>query len=257
MNPTRIALLGISLAAGAAGCLMLPDQAVENRGRQPLEVESINVSEGQRSVPLDTSIEIRFNQPLDPASLDDADTSLTSGSLTAPSDLRYDALRRALVLDPRSNLRETLWYTLSMEKFPLSIMGTAYLGDPLEIRFKTGIETSSPAPRPGVTFEDDVWPLLSGCSCHDQESRYMDYVVIYDEPSDFLEHSVSTPSREWRDWLIVDPGHHESSYLIYKLLGDERLGMPTIMGEVMPPGTPLPYEDLETIRDWIEQGAGP
>lgn len=244
--------------AALMGCLILPDTAVENRGREPLEVVSINVEDGQRDVPLDLTIELMFNQPLDPQSLDDASMSLTSGSLRYTANVRYDALRRTLVFDPRATLREDLWYTFEMDGFPLSIMGTAYLGEPIETRFRTGTTTSPSSPRPGVGFESDVWPLLRGCACHDQETRLMDYVILYDTPATFLESAVSTPSREWRDWLVIDPGHHDSSYLIYKLLGDDRLGLPTIMGETMPPPPypPMPMEELETIRDWIEQGAG-
>ncbi len=257
MRPGSHLLSAILIAAALPACLYLPDRSIENQEREPLVVESINVEEGQTGVARNVSIEVRFNQPLDPSSLPDADMSLASGALSPAADIRYDALSRTLVLDPRADLREELWYTFAIEAFPLSIMGTTYRGEPVEVRFRTGTHTSPVVPRPAVSFEDDVWPILSGCSCHDTETRFMDYVIVYDTPREFLELSVSTPSREWNDWLVVDPGHHESSYILYKLLGDERLGMPTIMGEVMPPGAPLPMQDLETVRDWIEQGAGP
>ncbi|MBW2262885.1 MAG: Ig-like domain-containing protein [Deltaproteobacteria bacterium] len=257
MRPERNLLFTALIAAALPACLYLPEQSVENKGREPLLVTSINVEEGETGLPRNVSIEVTFNQPLDPASLSEADMSLTSGALSSAANIRYDALSRTLIYDPRYDLREDLWYTFAIETFPLSIMGTVYGGDPVQVRFRTGTDTSPVSPRPGVAFEDDVWPILSGCSCHDVETRFMDYVIVYDAPEEFLERSVSTPSREWNDWLVVDPGHHESSYILYKLLGDDRLGMPTIMGEVMPPGAPLPMQDLETIRDWIEQGAGP
>ncbi len=257
MRPAKNLPSTALLAAALPACLYLPEHSVENQDREPLSVTSINVDEGQTGVARDVSIEVTFNQPLDPSSLPDADMSLTSGALSSAADVRYDVLSRTLIFDPRYDLREDLWYTFAIEGFPLSIMGTSYLGEPLEVRFRTGTHTSPVPPRPGVVFEDDVWPILSGCSCHDVETRFMDYVIVYDSPREFLERSISTPSREWNDWLVVDPGHHESSYILYKLLGDERLGMPTIMGGVMPPGAPLPMQDLETVRDWIEQGAGP
>ncbi len=253
MPATLVVLLSV------AGCLFLPDRSVENRGREPLRVESVNVAEGDTDVPLDVSIEIRFNQPLDPASLEDASMQLGSGSLRSLADVRFDALTRTLVFDPRSDLRPGLWYEFTMDAFPLSIMGTAYLDEPLQIRFGTGTETgATPAvPRPAVDFETKVWPVIGagGCGCHSEASRAMGFVIPAD-PDAFLSGSVATPSREWPGWRIVDPGQHARSYLIYKLLGDERLGMPTIMGETMPPGAPLPMQDIETIRDWIEQGAG-
>lgn len=257
MRPERTPLPVALVAAALPACLFLPEHSVENQGREPLLVTSISVEEGQTDVPRNVSIEVTLNQPLDPASLSDADMSLTSGALTANANIRYDALRRTLIYDPRYELREELWYSFEIEAFPLSIMGTAYRGDPVEVRFRTGTHTIPEPPLAGVSFEEEVWPILSGCACHDVETRFMDYVIVYDTPEEFLESSVATPSREWNDWLVIDPGHHESSYILYKLLGDERLGLPTIMGEVMPPGAPLPMEDLETIRDWIEQGAGP
>jgi hypothetical protein len=252
-TPLRTALLAAALPA----CLYLPEHSVENQNRESLLVSSVSVEEGQTGVPRNASIQVTFNQPLDPASLSDARMSLTSGALSTAANVRYDALSRTLIYDPRWDLRAELWYTFTIEAFPLSIMGTSYRGEDVEIRFRTGTDTVPETTRPAVTFEEDVWPILSGCFCHDEETRFMDYVIVYPTPDEFLEHSVSTASREWNDWLVVDPGHHESSYLLYKLLGDERLGMPTIMGEVMPPGAPLPVEDLETVRDWIEQGAGP
>jgi hypothetical protein len=247
----------IAAATTLSGCLYLPERSVENRGREPLAVERLSVEDGAIDLPVDMNVEVTFNQPLDPESLGDASWSLTSGELSWTADVRYDALTRTLSIDPRASLRPDLWYTFGMDAFPLSIMGTAYEGEPVEVRFRTGTGTSPPPPTTTVSFADDVWPLLRGCACHDEESRFMDYVILYDDPATFVERSVATPSREWRSWLVVDPGHHESSYLVYKLLGDERLGLPTIMGDAMPPGAPMPIEDIETVRDWIEQGAGP
>ena len=238
-----------------AGCLYLPEESVENRTRTPLAIESVSIGDGQTNVPANASIEVRFNQPLDPMSLGDASMRLASGDLFVPADVRYDALTRTLVLDPRSDLRDGLWYTFTMDGFPLSIMGTACTGDTLEVRFRAGSSTIPPLTRPAVDFEDDVWPILRSCSCHTEETPFMEYVIAYPSAGEFLEASVGTPSHEWHGWLVVEPGRHETSYIIYKMLGDERLGMPTIMGESMPPRSPLPMEYVETIRDWIEQGA--
>jgi hypothetical protein len=242
----------------AAGCLFLPDESVENRGREPLRIESVNVAEGETGLPLNVTIDVRFNQPLDPSSLDRASLSLSSGELDVAADVRFDALTRTLSFDPRSELRPDLYYEFEMDGFPLSIMGTSYQGEPLRIRFRTGTGTVPELPQRGVDFGADVWPIIGegGCGCHGESARAMEFVV-HDEPDEFLARSVGTESREWPGWLIVDPGRHESSYLLFKLLGDERLGMPTIMGEVMPPGEPLSPEEIALVKDWIEQGAGP
>lgn len=45
----------------------------------------------------------------------------------------------------------------------------------------------------------------------------------------------------------VEPGNPEGSYLYRALIGDDMAQMP--------PGNPLPDEMIQTIYDWIEQGA--
>lgn len=266
-NPSRpgttrtggtVAWLSAVAMAMACGCLFTPDRSVENRDREPLRVLSVNVQDEETDVPRNRTIEVTFNQPLDPQSLDDAKMKLASGSLRVSADVRHDALTRTLQFDPRSDLRSDLWYEFSMDGFPLSIMGTQYVNDPLEIRFRTGDGTEEDPPAPTrVVFQEDVWPIIGagGCACHNETSRAMEF-VIHDDPESFLVGSVATGSREWPGWQVIEPGRHDSSYLIYKLLGDERLGLPTIMGDRMPPvGPALSMDEIRIIRDWIEQGA--
>ncbi len=237
-------------------CLIRPEGTPLSRNGEPLRVLGVTPADGETGVDLLGSVEIRFSQPLDPASLDRTKVKLSSGSLSWSVDVRYDAIERTIVVDPRSQLRPDLWYDLEMDGFPLSIMGTEYLGEPVSTSFRTGTIATPEPLQPSVSFEEDVWPILQVCACHGQESPYMDFVVLEDTPDGFLAGSVATPSREWPGWLVIDPGHHETSYLVYKLVGDDRLGLPTIMGDSMPPGAPMSMEDIEIVRDWIEMGAG-
>lgn len=62
---------------------------------------------------------------------------------------------------------------------------------------------------------------------------------------------VSIESTEVPDFLRVDPGNADESYLIMKLEGDSR-----ISGSRMPLGrSPLSSSQIAVIRTWIDEGA--
>ncbi len=242
-------------------CLELPDSPVEQLDRPPLIVMGSNIEDRQENVPRDVRVQLSFNQPLDPLSLEETDISLESGELTVRGRTKYDLLQRTLTFEPSSNLRGNLWYKFVLKNPPFSIMGTASRQDEINILFRTSEELSGeqpPAPAP-VDFESEVYPAFrANCYCHSEVNPLLDVQLLFDTPEEFLHVSVATESKEWKSWQIINPGSHEKSYLMYKLLGNERLGLPTITGERMPP-PPLPalaMERIETVKNWIEQGAG-
>jgi hypothetical protein len=62
---------------------------------------------------------------------------------------------------------------------------------------------------------------------------------------------VGVESGQNGDFLRVEPGRPNDSYLYMKLTADERIG-----GDPMPAvGPPLSARQLTLIEDWIEQGA--
>ena len=62
---------------------------------------------------------------------------------------------------------------------------------------------------------------------------------------------VNVPSNEQPGVLRIAPGDPASSYLFQKITG-----APSISGAVMPLGRPpLSDEQINTIREWIEEGA--
>jgi len=247
----------------ATACLVLESDPVEQMDRPPLALAGSNISEGQEDVPRDTRVELVFNQPLDPATLAGAELKLESGGLTVGGKRDYDLLARKVVFTPPGNLRRNLWYRFKLTKAPLSIMGTRAEENEISILFKTGEQTGTPRPPSpaAVDFAGELFPLFaSSCgACHGPFNPMMGARFAYDTPEEFLAGAVATGSKEWKGWRIVDPGRHETSYLMYKLLGDDRLGLPTVTGATMPPppdNDPLPLEAIEKVRDWIEQGAG-
>ena len=81
-----------------------------------------------------------------------------------------------------------------------------------------------------VSFSEDVWPILEkfALAAHGGKGG-----VFLESYADIMNY--------------VEPGNPEGSLLYRALIGD---GM-----KQMPPGNPLPIDLIETIYNWIEQGA--
>ncbi len=67
---------------------------------------------------------------------------------------------------------------------------------------------------------------------------------------DFAARIVGVASGQRPDLKLVDPGNPNKSYLLIKVRGDDE-----IVSQQMPPGNPLPAEQVEIIRAWIASGA--
>ena len=81
-----------------------------------------------------------------------------------------------------------------------------------------------------VSFSQDVWPILEKYALAAHGGKGGIFLESY---ADILNY--------------VEPGNPEGSLLYRALIGD---GM-----QQMPPGNPLPDELIQTIYNWIEQGA--
>jgi hypothetical protein len=89
-----------------------------------------------------------------------------------------------------------------------------------------------------------------GSGCHIGEDRPAQGLDLGAEP--VRDQLVGVSSREVPDWLRVDPGRPDRSYLYCKLVAD----CPDRTGNRMPAGgPPLSDTDLEAIRRWIVAGA--
>ena len=67
---------------------------------------------------------------------------------------------------------------------------------------------------------------------------------------DFAARIVGVDSGQRPDFKLVDPGNPDKSYLLIKVRGDDEM-----VSQQMPPGNPLPAEQVEIIRAWIASGA--
>jgi len=81
-----------------------------------------------------------------------------------------------------------------------------------------------------VSFSQDVWPILEKYALTAHGGKGGVFLESYEDILNYVE-----------------PGNPEGSLLYRALIGD---GMPQ-----MPPGNPLSDELIQTIHNWIEQGA--
>jgi len=81
-----------------------------------------------------------------------------------------------------------------------------------------------------VSFSQDVWPILEKYALTAHGGKGGVFLESYEDILNYVE-----------------PGNPEGSLLYRALIGD---GMPQ-----MPPGNPLSDELIQTIYNWIEQGA--
>jgi hypothetical protein len=99
------------------------------------------------------------------------------------------------------------------------------------------------------SFQADVKPILSSptcvsASCHSAATRQGGLSLEGVEPNDLVGVSADTGI------VLVVPFDSEESYLVRKLEGR------AIQGSRMPLGRgSLPGSQIETIRNWIDQGA--
>ena len=98
-----------------------------------------------------------------------------------------------------------------------------------------------------VSFSEDVEPILDGCiTCHGGVTPRAD-LNLSDDAYDSL---VDVESTDCPGRIRVVPGEPDESYLIDKLEGAD-----DICGTQMPQSGELPASELDTIRQWISEGA--
>lgn len=104
------------------------------------------------------------------------------------------------------------------------------------------------------SFADNINPIFAehGCTasgCHGSPDGQAGLILGSDAAANRSE-LVDVASTSEPDFLRVDPGDAENSYLVIKLEGRQSVG------DQMPlNGTPLGDVDLGNIRNWIDNGA--
>lgn len=159
-------------------------------------------------------------------------------------------MRQIAILDLRSTIYENA-ITMCIESHragALLLLGVILL---LAGCDRAGpVETDPPPDTPSFnTIQTTIFNTncaVSGCHAGSSPAQGMNLSAgaAYDA-------IVGVPSNERPELLRVDPGNPDESYLLLKIEGD-----PSIVGSRMPLGrTPLSDEQIQLVRDWIEDGA--
>jgi hypothetical protein len=235
------------LALGTA-CTIQPSA---DPSREAIDVIATEPELYELGVARDTRVSFWFSAPLDPASLAADAIELTSNEVRQGGRVRYDPIERRLTFTPRGLFRRDLAYDATLAA---SLRGLRR-GEPVAattLTFVTGLDEAG-RPAPAIaSFEGDVLPVFqrscASSSCHGPPSNRsgLDLSDAAAASSSLLR----VRSFGWVGWDRVDPGSAAWSYLVYKLIGEE-----SVRGEAMPPGSPLPLDEIEAVASWIDGGA--
>lgn len=115
--------------------------------------------------------------------------------------------------------------------------------------------SSNPGPSSGgnVSFSSQVQPIFTAncasSSCHGGSSPQQGQNLTSGQAFSSI---VNVASHEVSSYLRVKPFSSDSSYLYMKITGDPRIAAGTVK---MPKGGSLGSTDIQTIKNWIDQGA--
>jgi hypothetical protein len=115
-----------------------------------------------------------------------------------------------------------------------------------------GIECTGGSP----SFAKDVTPILAGCGgselCHGGLIGPGGGGGSGPWPYDSLVNVMASRDMCAAAGVLVEPGSLEKSYLIHKLTGVDMCPNTNRMPDL---GSPLPEKEMQTIADWICEGA--
>jgi hypothetical protein len=104
-----------------------------------------------------------------------------------------------------------------------------------------------------VSFSSQVQPIFTAnctnSSCHGGLSPQQGQNLTAGQA---YSNIVNVASHEVPSYVRVKPFSSDSSYLYMKITGDSRIASGTVK---MPKGSSLNPTDIQTIKNWIDQGA--
>ncbi|MBX6311548.1 MAG: Ig-like domain-containing protein [Isosphaeraceae bacterium] len=106
-------------------------------------------ADGDTNVPINTTVQVSFDQPMDPSLFTTAFQLLDSSGNTVPTTFSYDSTTNTAILTPTGYLYYLATYTIFVQGGPGGVTSTA--GVPLDTTFTASFTTDPPASRPQVT----------------------------------------------------------------------------------------------------------
>jgi hypothetical protein len=240
-----------SLAAlifAAGGCMGPSDALFGSSAITPLQLIETHPADGAEGIATDATIELTFNQPVDPRHVAGG-WSLRTGGVGVTSVATVDLPARKLRIRAARGMSNNQHYILVLGP-PLRSFDAAPLELPAPIRFLTGLgPAGAPPPPPSPSLRAQVLPAfaLAGCeraSCHAgaTPARGLDLAR-----AEGLLAAVGRLSQNEPGQKVVTSEVHATSYLLWK-----GMGLPRTVGHRTPVLTP---DGARVVADWIDAGA--
>lgn len=257
-----------------AACDVPPRPPSEGEG--PSIVASTPM-DGEEAVPRRRPMVINVDRPLLPRTVNRASVALESGITSPFLSVRFDVVERAIIATTftTSALEPDVVYRLIVSE-DVRDLDDRPLVEPFEIAFRTSVELGEPLLPRSATWAE-VEPILrrscTGAACHGPGPAALG--LDLSSPEAVRATAIGVPSRQFPSGatgsegasgtlalaglrnidVLAGSGRPETSYLVYKVLGDEH-----ILGDPMPPPgdaahPPLEYSELRVLADWILAGA--
>lgn len=217
----------------------------------PIIVERMSPEPGARGVARNQEISFWFSAPIDPGSIGSRAIDVTSAGVRQGGTIHYDPIERRLTYSPNGRYRVNLTYDAVLSE---ELRGLRR-GEPVEaepLTFETSDETETITEAFAPDYVREIEPILgencgfSGCHASPNPSESLDLSSV----RGLRATGLGSESSGWASWAIIDPGSAAWSYIIYKLIGEQ-----SVRGDTMPPWGSLPNTDIETIAEWIDDGA--
>jgi hypothetical protein len=255
-SPTRPrALALVAWVCAFAGCapppVADPDAAVPP-GPHPV---SADPETGATDVPVDKVIRVGFSDHVDGHSVRRSRFKLYSGPLSLWVMAYYDPVRQRLSVWPSAPMwKNSNWGLELLEGL------TGLDGSPVEpvlvTEFRTGAGGGDNLPFPALNYEEFVKPVFDAhcATCHGGIGPMAE--LDLSSADGIATTTLGVGSTGWPTWNRITAARPGESYLLYKIIGDER-----ITGAPMPrawdesePAAPLHVEDQRAVVDWIASG---
>ena len=179
---------------------------------EPLQVIRTLPADGE-SLAANGAIRVQFDRYLDPKSIKSGEISLSSGDASASFRVGYDPVDRALVIQPRLQMRVGLQYTVSMNPDVIRGLNGSSLISAHTASFRVTPAESDNDERGPVHFNRDLIPIIENrCGCHGPEPMAF--------PELTPEALVDRQSQRQSARTLVTSGRPLESYLIHRILPD-------------------------------------